>query len=118
MLYYNLKVPTQFIGTLSGERTLQRNLTILADDNDKYVIGFSGDVLPTTYFVVPGTNETWANGLDDKKCVSECLALFETEQVAQERMNDFVNNSSLFWSSSIRHIYCGLFKLNWRTITI
>jgi len=24
----------------------------------------------------------------------------------------------VFWSSSIRHLYCGLFKLNWRTITV
>ena len=24
----------------------------------------------------------------------------------------------VFWSSRIRHIYCGLFKLNWRAVTI
>lgn len=94
MLFYNLCSPSQFSDAQIGERTLQQHLSISLIDSEKFVIGFSGDALPTTYFVVPESNETWANGLDDKKCVPECLALFETVQAAQERMNDFVNNSS------------------------
>jgi hypothetical protein len=94
MLYYNLIAPSQYGGAQNGQRTLQQDIIIISKDNAQYAIGFSGDDLPTTYFVVPKSNETWANGLDDKKHVPECLALFETERAAQERMNDFVNNTS------------------------
>jgi hypothetical protein len=92
MLFYKLDSPSQFGAKLSGQRVLQQELKISPDDDDKYFVGFSGDELPTIYFVVPEIHETWANGLDNKTCVSDCIASFESEAQAHERANNFAAN--------------------------
>jgi len=61
------------------------------------------------------TREEFENDFPDK-----------TERLRRDKsLHDFAKIMSkhtevlnLFWSSRIRHIYCGLFKLNWRAVTI
>jgi hypothetical protein len=93
VLFYNLGTPSQFTTKLSGQRVLQQDLSILPSDDNKYFVGFSGSELPTIYFLVPEINETYVNGFDNKNCVSDCIASFESETQAHERANDFVTNS-------------------------
>lgn len=85
--------PSQFGAKLSGQRVLQSDLKISANDNGKYFVGLSGAELKTIYFITSDKRQTWANGLDDKKLVSECISAFETQEQAHERANDFAHNS-------------------------
>lgn len=93
MLFYNLEVPSQFGSPLSGQRVLQYEITVTPDDDGKYFVGFGGSKLPTIYFITPEENATWANGLDDRNTVCECISSFESHDKAHERANDFAHNS-------------------------
>lgn len=93
MLFYSLEAPNQFGAPLSGVRVLQYEVEVSPNDEGKYIVGFSGSQLKTIYFVTPGTDVTWANGLDDKGTLSECVSVFESEEKAHERANDFAHNS-------------------------
>lgn len=76
-LYYNVNAPDSRFDYSCCRYLLQAEIEYCTDDVGKYAISATGD---RDYFLTPKNFEIWANGLDGKESLSECVMLFESAQ--------------------------------------
>jgi hypothetical protein len=80
-------------GAYKTTNMLQRSIEVKPENAGKYVVSFVRDSNRVNYFVVPDVdvNGIWVNGLDGKEKVTDCLQLFESQQLATDCLQSLGN---------------------------
>ena len=107
MLFVSLTPPKQFSDVPKGTRVLQRTIEIKPEHSNKFVVAYVDSRSDIEYFEAPNIKDgAWANGLDDKELVCECIGLHDSHKAA---LNSIKANTHLFSTCNKTKVYKTVF---------